>query len=161
MEFKTAKLDTFAKVITAFIIILTLVLVFPLIATEFDWWLLFAVILLVITIIFCYLLVPTIILQEEKLIIKNHLTKIIIPINSKTKINRILGDSFFGNIRTFGVGGVFGYFGYFNGNHIWYVTDSNKKIKIVYNGKTYVISPENTELFLKEINKMRISEAVN
>lgn len=62
----------------------------------------------------------------------------------------ITGKKF--NIRTFGVGGLFGYFGYFNGNDVWYVTNVDKKIQIkMKSGKTYMISPENTEDLLRQL----------
>jgi hypothetical protein len=54
------------------------------------------------------------------------------------------------------VGGLFGYFGYFNGKEVWYVTNTHKKVKIVLeSGKVYMISPENTDDFVQEVEQRR------
>lgn len=155
MKFKTAKMDAFAKVATAFVFLVILILTFTLMFIRFDWWLTFSATVLILCVLFSYLLIPSIFLDKEKLIIKNFFIKTEIPINSKTKIHKILDPSGYGSLRTLGIGGVFGYFGYFNGKEIWYVTNNKKAIKIVSNKKTYIISPENTELFLKEIGKLK------
>ena len=60
------------------------------------------------------------------------------------------------NLRTAGVGGLFGYFGYFNGKDVWYVTNTKKKVKMILNsGKVYMISPENPDDFVKEVQKRK------
>lgn len=95
-------------------------------------------------------MIPKIIANEEKIEVKNKFVDFYIPINSIEKIERIEKLGF--NLRTFGIGGVFGHFGYFNGNDVWYVTNSYKKVKITMkSGKIYMISPENPEEFIQNI----------
>ena len=88
--------------------------------------------------------------MRRRIFIKNNFVNFKIKREEIAELDIITGKKF--NIRTFGVGGLFGYFGYFNGNDVWYVTNLNKKIQITMkSGKIYMISPENTENFLREL----------
>lgn len=96
-------------------------------------------------------MIPKISANEEKIEVKNKFVDFYIPINSIEKIEKI--EKLGLNLRTFGIGGVFGHFGYFNGNDVWYVTNSYKKVKITMkSGKIYMISPENPEEFIQYIS---------
>lgn len=96
-------------------------------------------------------MIPEISVDAQKnILIKNTFVNFKIKREEITNLERIIGKKF--NIRTFGVGGMFGYFGYFKGNDVWYVNNLDKKIQITMkSGKTYMISPENTEDFLRQL----------
>lgn len=102
-----------------------------------------------------YLMIPKIFVDKEIISIKNTFVNIKIPVADIHTVEKYEKIGF--NIRTFGVGGLFGYFGYFNGNDVWYVTNIRKKIKIIMkSGKIYMISPENPDEFISEIQKQQL-----
>lgn len=154
IEFKTARMDKKTKLLT--IIFVVFFLIFP----VFTFFLkpintavsIFILILLYGIIFLAFANKPQkIILTPDNLQIKTILNKEKINFNTVNKVEKYLKIKF--NIRTFGIGGLFGYFGYFNGNDIWYVTNINKKVKITLkNGQIYMISPENPDEFLSQIN---------
>lgn len=153
-EFSTAKMDGTTKMVT--IIVSLLLLSLPLLsllleppklivsATSF--------ILLYGVIVISYGFIPKIIeVSRDQILIKNLYGPVIININQIDHFQKI--EKIGMNIKTFGVGGLFGYFGYFNGGEVWYVTNTQKKVRIVLKtGKTYVISPENPDDFVKVVH---------
>ncbi len=97
-------------------------------------------------------------LSEDQILIKNLYGSILIDINNVTEVQAFRNRSL--NFRTFGVGGLFGYFGLFNGTDTWYVTNTQKQVKITLNkGKNYMISPENPDEFISSLLKLRDKEA--
>ncbi len=152
--FSTAKMDPQTGIFTIiFGIICLLVIGFGLyeIITEKVKALAFPVAIVGIALISSYFMIPKISVDAQRnILIKNSFVNIKIVREEIADVKIITGKKF--NIRTFGVGGLFGYFGYFNGNDVWYVTNLDKKIQIkMKSGKIYMISPENTEGFLREL----------
>ena len=152
--FPTAKMDSQTRVFTfVFGVICLLVMGFGLyeIITEKVLALAFPVAVVCIALISSYLMIPEISVDAQKnILIKNSFVNFKIVREELANVEIITGKKF--NIRTFGVGGLFGYFGYFNGNDVRYVTNLNKKIQITMkSGKIYMISPGNTEDFLREL----------
>ena len=95
-----------------------------------------------------YMMIPQLFIDQKIIIVKNSFVNIKIPFQDIQHIEACPNIGL--NIRTLGVGGVFGHFGYYNGNDVWYVTNVYHKVKIeTKTGKIYMISPENTEEFIK------------
>lgn len=149
--FPTAKMDLQTKIFTILFGLICLVVIgfggYE-IFTEKAFFLLFPVAVVCIALISSYLMIPEISVDAQKnILIKNNFVNFKIKREEIAELDIITGKKF--NIRTFGVGGLFGYF---NGNDVWYVTNLNKKIQITMkSGKIYMISPENTENFLREL----------
>jgi len=152
--FPTAKMDQQTRIFTILFGLICLVVMGYCgyeILTEKEFVLLFPLAIVVVALVSSYLMIPKISVDAQKnILIKNSFVNFIIKREEIANVERITGKKF--NIRTFGVGGLFGYFGYFNGNDVWYVTNVDKKIQITMkSGKTYMISPENTEDFISEL----------
>lgn len=152
MNFRTASMDTYTKVMTIVFIIFFSVVIFSLVRSDqkFVFW---PVSIMVAAIVTAYLMVPEIDLEQGNLKIKNTFVNIQVPVKSIKNVELITKTAF--NYRTFGIGGLFGYFGYFNGNDVWYVTNIRKKVKIQTERKTYLISPEEPQKFINEIEKLK------
>ncbi len=156
-EYPTASMDMQTKIIT--LIFGGICVVFPLLIFFFFngemplYGKAIVSAILLSAVVSSYLMIPRISLGKGNIYIKNYFTTIKIPVKELVGIKRYERVGL--NFRTFGVGGVFGYFGYFNGNDVWYVTNIHKKIKIQTPKKLYVISPENPDEFLKEVQKIR------
>lgn len=152
MNFRTASMDTYTKVMTIVFIIFFSVVIFALIQSDEKLvWL--PILILLGSMVVAYLMIPKIDLEQGNLKIKNTFVNIEIPVRSIKNVELITKTGF--NIRTFGIGGLFGYFGYFNGNDVWYVTNIRKKVKIKTEKKTYLISPEEPHKFINEIEKLK------
>ena len=92
--------------------------------------------------------------STDQILIKNLFGSVVINIKEIETFGTL--DKIGLNLRTAGVGGLFGYFGYFNGKDVWYVTNTKKKVKmILQSGKVYMISPENPDDFVKEVQKRK------
>lgn len=101
-----------------------------------------------------YLLIPKISANNSEITVKNSFVNIKIPVSEINHVEKI--DKLGFNIRTLGVGGVLGHFGYFNGNDVWYVTNSYKKVKITMkSGQIYMLSPENPKEFIQYITNLK------
>ena len=152
MNFRTASMDIYTKVMTIVFIIFFSVVIFSLVQSDqkFVFW---PVSIMVAAIVTAYLMVPKIDLEQDNLKIKNSFVNIQVPVKSIKNVELITKTAF--NYRTFGIGGLFGYFGYFNGNDVWYVTNIRKKVKIQTERKTYLISPEEPQKFINEIEKLK------
>jgi len=153
-EFQTAKMDSMTKILS-FIFggicvgAIVMLLYFRKSGEPYMW---ITMVILSAALVSSYLMIPKIFLNDEIINIKNIFVNIKIPVADIHTIEKYERIGF--NIRTFGVGGLFGYFGYFNGNDVWYVTNIRKKIRITMkSGKIYMISPENPEEFISEIQK--------
>lgn len=156
-EFSTAKMDETTKMLT--IILLLFLLLFPISSFFFEppkpaisigsFVLMYGVIFI------SYGFIPKrIAVSSDQILVKNLYGPIVININEIETLIKIEKTGL--NLRTAGVGGLFGYFGYFNGKDVWYVTNRHKKVKMILkSGKIYVISPENPDDFVKEIEKRK------
>lgn len=152
-EFDTAKMDETTKMLT--ITILLVLILFPISSFFFEppkpVISISSFILMYGVIFISYGFIPKrIAVSQDQILVKNLYGSIVININEIETFNEIEKTGL--NIRTAGVGGLFGYFGYFNGKGVWYVTNRNKKVKMILkSGKVYMISPENQDDFVKEI----------
>ena len=107
-------------------------------------------VILVIVGICSYLMVPKILMDKDKIRIKNTFVNIDLPFKNLKSVEIANKNAL--NVRTFGIGGVFGNFGYFNGDDTWFVTNGKNKVKLTTtNGKNYMISPENPNEFVNLI----------
>ena len=114
MEFKTAKLDRLARILTACVTLLLIGLsVFFIIKVPYGW--LFAILMMSI-ILFSYLLSPACYFFEGgKLVIEKVIgKKIIIPLEQVTGYAMVPDFTKLRVARTFGNGGLFGYYGTFS-----------------------------------------------
>ena len=147
--FKPAKADGFSKGIT--IVIFVMMFVFLLLAgidQSYFWPGIITAGILFITMMISLTLRPKeYILKDDNLLIKKHFNHIS-KIENIKKAEKVTA----GGIRTFGVGGLFGYTGWFNGNQEWFVTDRKKGILLESDRKAFVISPENPDEFLQDLN---------
>lgn len=156
-EFQTAKMDGTTKSITFILLIFLPILALssyfiepPKLLVSVSLTVLFMAVILI-----SYCFVPKrIAISEDQILIRNLFGAVIINIAEIKSIGKIEKRGF--HLRTFGVGGLFGYFGYFNGKDVWYVTNTYKKIKIILlTGKIYMVSPENPEDFIKEVEERK------
>jgi len=143
-------MDRFAKIVTAFVWISTLLVsAFVLFYTELP----FLSALLLLSIAFPYLFSPRdFVLIDNHLVIKKVLGKVKIPIEDIEEVKLLKKIS---GIRVFGSGGLYGYFGYFHLGHIgsvkMYAKRRNKLVLISCKSRRIVISPENPEEFVAEL----------
>ena len=156
-DFDTAKMDETTKLIT--IIVLLFLILFPISSFFFEppkpLISITSFVLMYGAIFIAYGFIPKrIAISADQILIKNLYGSVLININDVETIGKI--DKIGLNLRTFGVGGLFGYFGRFNGTDLWYVTNTHKKVKMILKaGKVYMISPENPDDFVKEIQQRK------
>ncbi|WP_373708601.1 PH domain-containing protein [Kaistella sp.] len=156
-EFSTAKMDETTKMIT--IIVLLFLILFPISSFFFEppkpAISIVSFILMYGVIFISYGFIPKrIAVSTDQILIKNLFGSVVINIKEIETFGTL--DKIGLNLRTAGVGGLFGYFGYFNGKDVWYVTNTKKKVKMILNsGKVYMISPENPDDFVKEVQKRK------
>ncbi|UCD04724.1 MAG: DUF1648 domain-containing protein [candidate division WOR-3 bacterium] len=155
MEFKTARLDTPALVITSLVsVLLAGLAIFVLTLEPFGW--IFSIICVSI-IVLCYLLSPVkYYIQGSDLVIKKVIGKEI-----KIRLNEIEGYTIVPNFsklriaRTFGNGGLFGYYGTFSTAEYGPMNCQLSNLKNVVILKTaeqtYAISPAALVQFEKEL----------
>lgn len=155
MEFPTASMDKWTKIYTLVFVMIALFTIYLLsFHSDFDRnfiWI--PVVLLIAVFVIAYLMIPKISIVNNIVYIKNKFTIIRIPVKEMEGIKHFPEIGM--NLRWFGIGGIFGHFGYFNGGDIWYVTNIYKKVKIKTPKKLYIVSPENPEKFIEEINRIR------
>ena len=154
-EFPTASMDKWTKVYTFIFVGIAFFTVYLLYNhSDFEKKFIFIpLIFLILVLVIAYALIPKITIINGTLYIKNKFTVIRIPVKEIEGIKRFPEIGM--NLRLFGVGGIFGHFGYFNGGDLWYVTNIYKKVKIKTPKKLYIISPENPEKLIEEINLIR------
>ena len=156
-EFSTAKMDETTKMIT--IIVLLFLILFPISSFFFEppkpAISIVSFVLMYGVIFISYGFIPKrIAVSTDQILIKNLFGSVVINIKEIETIGTL--EKIGLNLRTAGVGGLFGYFGYFNGKDVWYVTNTKKKVKMILNsGKVYMISPENPDDFVKEVQKRK------
>jgi len=156
-EFSTAKMDETTKMIT--IIVLLFLILFPISSFFFEppkpAISIVSFVLMYGVIFISYGFIPKrIAVSTDQILIKNLFGSVVINIKEIETFGTL--DKIGLNLRTAGVGGLFGYFGYFNGKDVWYVTNTKKKVKmILQSGKVYMISPENPDDFVKEVQKRK------
>jgi hypothetical protein len=79
-----------------------------------------------------------------------------IPIDDIREARPATPEDFRFAIRLFGSGGLFGYYGLFRtkalGRSTWYVTDRKNRIVIITGAKTFVLSPDDVDGFLRALN---------
>ncbi|WP_373797484.1 PH domain-containing protein [Kaistella sp.] len=156
-EFSTAKMDETTKMIT--IIVLLFLILFPISSFFFEppkpAISIVSFVLMYGVIFISYGFIPKrIAVSTDQILIKNLFGSVVINIKEIETFGTL--DKIGLNLRTAGVGGLFGYFGYFNGKDVWYVTNTKKKVKMILNsGKVYMISPENPDDFVKEVQKRK------
>ena len=152
-EFNTANMDGTTKTIT--IIASLFLILFPISSFFFEppkpVISISSFVLMYGAVFIAYGFIPKrIAVSNDQILVKNLFGSVLININEIETIDKIEKTGLY--LRTFGVGGLFGYFGYFNGGEIWYVTNPHKKVKMILkSGKTYLISPENPDDFVKEV----------
>ena len=156
-EFVTAKMDETTKMIT--IIVLLFLILFPISSFFFEppkpAISIISFVLMYGVIFISYGFIPKrIAVSTDQILIKNLYGSIIINIKEIETFGTLEKTGV--NLRTAGNGGLFGNFGYFNGKDVWYVTNTKKKVKMVlHSGKVYMISPENPDDFVKEVQKRK------
>ena len=156
-EFSTAKMDETTKMIT--IIVLLFLILFPISSFFFEppkpAISIVSFVLMYGVIFISYGFIPKrIAVSTDQILIKNLFGSVVINIKEIETLGTL--EKIGLNLRTAGVGGLFGYFGYFNGKDVWYVTNTKKKVKmILQSGKVYMISPENPDDFVKEVQKRK------
>lgn len=153
-EFETAKMDDLTKMLTVAVILLFVAVPFFPLDAELNLNIRLLIMVVGFTVVFIsYLHVPrNFQLSKSSLSFRNGFRTVEIPLNEITEASRSLKKFQF---RTFGIGGLFGYFGRFNGTEKWFVTNRNKKIKLITSGQIFVISPEEPEEFLKALNALK------
>lgn len=156
-EFSTAKMDNTTKIITVIVLFFLLLLPFSTFLPDQPQpvFLVTSFVLMYGAIFISYGFIPKrIAVSDDQILVKNLFGPVLINIDNIETIAKI--EKLGLNLRTFGVGGLFGYFGYFNGKDVWYVTNTHKKVKMILkSGKVYIISPENPDDFVKEIEKRK------
>ena len=153
MEYK-ASYDNFVKIITISIIVIVLIISIKslrsIINTNLDTSGLlniFLVLFVVMMIIIIWLYSPkSYYLDDDRLIIKRQLGKVVINLKDIKNIEKISNEEMKGTIRYFGVGGLFGYYGKFYipsyGKVIFYATQSKNRILIeTKDNKKFLITP--------------------
>ena len=156
-EFSTAKMGETTKMIT--LIVLLFLILFPISSFFFEppkpMISIISFVLMYGVIFISHGFIPKrIAVSTDQILVKNLYGSIIINIKEIETFGTLEKTGV--NLRTAGVGGLFGYFGYFNGKDIWYVTNTKKKVKMVlHSGKVYMISPENPDDFVKEVQKRK------
>jgi hypothetical protein len=159
-----AKLDGLSKIITGLMgplfVIWPWYLIFSL-RTQPDksyMWLTAVIgVVLIILFIGCYLFMPkSYTLNDGNLSIQRLKGDAAFSISEIASAKAITKIDMGVTIRIMGNGGIFGYTGFFTnktfGRMNWFVTDKDKMIIIALtNGKHIVISPDDTEGFLKSI----------
>ncbi len=150
-------MDGTTKTIT--IIVLLILILFPISSFFFEppkpFISITSFVLMYGAIFIAYGMVPKrIAVSINQILVKNMFGSVLIDIAAIESFGKIQKIGL--NLRTFGVGDLFGYFGYFNGGDVWYVTNTHKKVKIkLKSGKTYMISPENPDAFVEEVQKRK------
>jgi hypothetical protein len=160
MEFKTS-LDKLAKVVTAVVtVLITGIIVLQLIFIQ-DFGNASSIITIT-TLLLSYLIAfmfrpISYVILDELLVIHRPLLDIKIELNQIKNVQILDSQELKGTIRIFGVGGLWGYWGSFANTRIgvmkWYATRmSNAVLKTTVSNKKIVLTPDEPELFVKNLN---------
>jgi hypothetical protein len=149
MEFKTS-LDKLAKVVTAVVTVLIIgIIVLQLIITITT---------LLVSYLIAFMFRPiSYVILDGLLVIHRPLLDIKIEVNEIKNVEILDSQELKGTIRTFGVGGLWGYWGSFANTRIgamkWYATRmSNAVLITTVSNKKIVLTPDDPELFVKNLN---------
>jgi hypothetical protein len=158
MEFKSATLDTGARILTCAVTVLLVGLAtLFLFLVPFGW--IFAILMMLIIAV-TYLLAPKriVLTATEMIIEKNIGRKIIIPLGDLMGYTRIPDFSKLTVARTLGNGGLFGYYGMFSTAEYGDITCQLTSLKNIFLIKTksrvYAVSPAQHSLFEEHISNM-------
>lgn len=96
--------------------------------------------------------------QDNRLIIHRPVKNVVIRYDDISDVKLLDKKILKRSIRTLGVGGLYGYFGKYNhmqiGSMIWYATKRSNAVLISTSDfKQIVITPEDTEKFVREFRK--------
>ena len=149
----TATLDKFAKIITVFILLLMLFILYQILQRGEGSGTIWSGIvdsLLFFVAVFCYFYSTNgYSIYKDKLIVERPIGKKVIPLNNLRGIHDYKKIEKGFTIRTFGNGGLFGYFGYFNNDKIGrfkLYSTKRKDFYILDFGKEKIgISPDDPE----------------
>ena len=164
----TASLDITAKVITAFVIIVSAGLLYWNIRSfrkaKGDGWIIIMhafIMLLVVTItVASYLFSPQkYTVGNFDIVINRPISNVLIHVKDISEIRGVNPGEMDGTSRTLGVGGLFGYYGnYYNGHTgdmKWYATRNDNLVLIrTVQGETIVISPDDKDFAARILAKM-------
>lgn len=151
--------DKTAKTVTIFVVILILLVSFlPLIDSEVDYVFFISLTTTMSILFFSWSLHPKYYtIESDGIHIKRFFKSIHIPFESIIKIHELKREDTSGSMRLNASGGLFGYFGIFSNQKLkkyyMYATNTYKLVSIQLQDKLYVISPEERELFIAEVNK--------
>jgi Na+-driven multidrug efflux pump len=163
-EFK-ASLDVQSKIITSVLAPVFLLVPWFILSTilqgtkdtKYQSVFIFLGVTLAVLFVFTFLLSPTrYIIENKKLTIKTRIKDFTYNLEHLKKSGAITKSEMGFLIRVFGNGGIFGYTGFFTskvfGRMQFWVTNSSKLILLeLANNKKVVLSPDDTEGFLKSI----------
>lgn len=154
MKYK-ASLDKTAIIITILVSLLFGALII------FNFILPLAILLLIVYLLCWYLKPLKFEIYNDELIIRRLIKSVHINRTDIENLTLIDKNKLSGTIRTFGVGGLFGWYGKFSnkkiGNMTWYLTRRDKPILIITKtGKKLLISPDDTEGFIKEYHNPKL-----
>lgn len=148
-----ATLDKTAKIVTVFILLLMVVLLYPILKGDKEVGSIITTLLnslLFFVVAFCYFYsIKGYSIYKDKLIVDRPIGKKLIPLNDLRGIYDYKKVEKGFTIRTFGNGGLFGYFGYFNNDKIGrfkLYSTKGKDFHILDFGKEKIgISPDDPE----------------
>lgn len=156
-NYKSAPLDKSTAIITILSVVGLLLVIFASLGnykikgTIFYLMIAVASILLLL---FSFFLFPKIKIVDNTLRVRNPLFGFTLPLQHISSVEEIRGATF--SIRKFGIGGLNGFYGYYSGSEFWMVTSKKRRVKITLkNGKNYLLSPEDPQKFIEELNKER------
>lgn len=93
--------------------------------------------------------------DDSKITIRKMWNSIVIPRETIIESRLIEGDDISGSVRLMGSGGLFGYYGKFSNSKLKnYNLQAGNRVNLVLiktNDKTYVLTPDNREAFLKDV----------
>ncbi len=155
MEFRSAKLDRGARILTCVVTVLLVGLAtFFMLAVPFGW--IFAL-LVVSIIVITYLWSPKrIIISDTSLTIEKNIgTKTVVPLDDVRGYAQIPDFAKLTVARTFGNGGLFGYYGIFSTAEYGDIHCALTRLKNIFLiktvSRTYAVSPDNHDVFKEHI----------
>jgi hypothetical protein len=110
----------------------------------------------VLVVILCFAYSPQSYAVADGSIVVNRLIgNVRIPLDAVREVRLATADDFRGCLRLWGSGGLFGYCGIFQmprlGKATWYLTNRNKAVIVITEGKTVLLSPDNVDDFVRSI----------
>lgn len=173
MKYK-ASLDLRSKIITVGVTLFSIIIFFSAVQ-EFtsstykitsNFPVILVTLFLILLILICFLFSTKFYeLENDYLIIQRPIGAVNLPISEIKEIRKMSPGSRIGDIRLFGVGGLFGYYGkYYNfkmGHMTLYTTQKRNRILMtMIEGKKIIISPDDLSI-ITEINKRKENKNIN